>query len=113
MSHPVSPLAPARLPDLPAIAGVRFATAATGMRYHGRPDLLLAAFDTGTTVAGVFTQNAVCGHPVTWCREILQNGQARGLLVNAGNANVFRGAEGDAAVSREAEAAARELGCDG
>jgi glutamate N-acetyltransferase/amino-acid N-acetyltransferase len=112
MSHPVSPLAPERLPDLPELAGVRFATAETGMRYKGRPDLLLAAFDAGTAVAGVFTQNKVCGHPVTWCREILPRGTARALVVNAGNANVFRGAEGDAAVRTEAEAAARALSCD-
>jgi glutamate N-acetyltransferase/amino-acid N-acetyltransferase len=112
MSHPVSPLAPERLPDLPELAGVRFATAETGMRYKGRPDLLLAAFDAGTAVAGVFTQNKVCGHPVTWCRGILPRGTARALVVNAGNANVFRGAEGDAAVRTEAEAAARALNCD-
>ncbi|WP_027135037.1 bifunctional glutamate N-acetyltransferase/amino-acid acetyltransferase ArgJ [Geminicoccus roseus] len=111
MSHPVSPLAPERLPDLPELAGVRFATAETGMRYKNRPDLLLAVFDPGTTVAGVFTQNAVCGHPVTWCRQVLPRGSARALVVNAGNANVFRGAEGDAAVRREAQAAAEAIGC--
>ncbi|HEX2525320.1 MAG TPA: bifunctional glutamate N-acetyltransferase/amino-acid acetyltransferase ArgJ [Geminicoccus sp.] len=112
MSHPISPLAPERLPDLPVVAGVRFATAETGMRYRDRPDLLLAAFDPDTSVAGVFTQNAVCGHPVTWCRQILPRGRARALVVNAGNANVFRGAEGDAAVRREAEAAAAAVGCE-
>ena len=111
MSLPVSPLAPERLPDLPPIAGVRFASAETGMRYKNRKDLLLAAFDPGTTVAGVFTQNVVCGHPVTWCRQILPGGRARALVVNAGNANVFRGAEGDRAVRTEAEAAAFALGC--
>ncbi|WP_159712662.1 bifunctional glutamate N-acetyltransferase/amino-acid acetyltransferase ArgJ [Geminicoccus flavidas] len=111
MSLPVSPLAPERLPDLPPIAGVRFASAETGMRYQNRKDLLLAAFDPGTAVAGVFTRNVVCGHPVTWCRQILPGGRARALVVNAGNANVFRGAEGDRAVRIEAEAAAAALGC--
>ena len=33
------------------------------------------------------------------------------MIVNAGNANVFRGAEGDAAVRAEAEAVAAALGC--
>lgn len=112
MSHPVSPLAPERFPDLPPVEGVRFAAAETGMRYKGRLDLLLAAFDAGTTVAGVFTRNLVCGHPVSWCRRILKRGSARALVVNAGNANVFRGAEGDRAVRVEADAAAAALGCD-
>ena len=112
MSHSVSPLAPVGPPDLPAVAGVRFATAETGMRYTGRPDLLLAALIPGTTVAGVFTRNAVCGHPVAWCRQQLGGGYASGLVVNAGNANVFRGKEGDAAVRSEALAAAQVLDCD-
>ena len=34
------------------------------------------------------------------------------MIVNAGNANVFRGAEGDAAVRAEAEAVAAALGCE-
>ncbi len=107
---PLSPLA-VPLPALPAVAGVRFATAEAGIRYQGRPDLLLAAFAAETTVAGVFTRNKCPGAPVTWCRAILPGGVARGLLVNAGNANVFNGALGVAAVKASAEAAARALGC--
>ena len=41
----VSPLAPKEMPDLPAIEGARFATAAAGIRYKGRTDVLLALFD--------------------------------------------------------------------
>jgi len=33
MAHAVSPLAPTVVPDLPAIAGVRLATAEAGIRY--------------------------------------------------------------------------------
>lgn len=107
---PVSPLA-VPLPELPAIGGVRFATAAAGIRYRGRDDVLLASFAPGTTVAGVFTRNKCPGAPVTWCRDILLGGTARGLVVNAGNANVFNGAAGAAAARLSAEAAARTLGC--
>jgi glutamate N-acetyltransferase/amino-acid N-acetyltransferase len=107
---PISPLAVA-FPRLPPVAGVRFATAAAGIRYRGRPDVMLAEFAPGTTVAGVFTRNQCPGAPVTWCREILPAGQARGLLVNAGNANVFNGIAGMNAVRSTAEAAARALGC--
>ena len=36
MSTAVSPLAPLHVPEMPAIAGVRLATAAAGIRYAGR-----------------------------------------------------------------------------
>lgn len=107
---PISPLAIA-FPNMPPIAGVRFATAAAGIRYRGRTDVMLAEFAPGTTVAGVFTRNQCPGAPVVWCRQILPTGQARGLLINAGNANVFNGVAGMNAVRSTAEAAARALGC--
>jgi glutamate N-acetyltransferase/amino-acid N-acetyltransferase len=56
MTTAVSPLAPAQFPDMPTVAGVRLATAAAGIRYPGRTDVLLALFDPGTAVAGVFTR---------------------------------------------------------
>ena len=53
MTTTVSPLAPAHFPDMPPVDGVRIATAAAGIRYAGRTDVLLALLDQGTTVAGV------------------------------------------------------------
>jgi len=105
---PLSPLA-LKLPDLPAVAGVKLAVGEAGIRYHGRADVLLAAFAAGTTVAGVFTKNLCPGAPVTWCREALPGGIAAGLVVNAGNANVFNGAAGQRAVEATAAAAAKTL----
>lgn len=99
------------MPELPRVDGARFAVGEAGIRYRGRPDLALVALDPGTTVAGVFTRSRVPGHPVSWCRGILPAGRARGLVVNAGNANVFRGREGELAVRTEAECAAGLLGC--
>ena len=52
MAHAVSPLAPTSFPDMPAIAGISLAAAATGIRYKGRTDVLLAVMPKGTTVAG-------------------------------------------------------------
>jgi glutamate N-acetyltransferase/amino-acid N-acetyltransferase len=86
---PVSPLA-LPLPAIPAVAGVRISTGQAGIRYQGRTDVLLAEFTEGTTVAGVFTKNLCPGAPVTWCREMLPGGIARGLVVNAGNAHAYR-----------------------
>ncbi|HEY4170591.1 MAG TPA: bifunctional ornithine acetyltransferase/N-acetylglutamate synthase, partial [Reyranella sp.] len=94
MAHAVSPLAPKSYPELPEIAGVRFATAEAGIKYKGRTDVLLAAFDAGTTVAGVFTSSKCPSAPVDWCRDSLRGGVARGLLVNSGNANAFTGMKG-------------------
>ena len=74
MSTAVSPLAPTDVPEMPAIAGVRLATAAAGIRYKGRTDVLLAVMDKGTTVAGVFTQSKCPSAPVEWCRAKLGRG---------------------------------------
>jgi glutamate N-acetyltransferase/amino-acid N-acetyltransferase len=114
MAHKISPLAPKSYPELPEIAGVRFATAEAGIKYRNRTDVLLAAFDKGTTVAGVFTRSKCPSAPVDWCRANLGAGQARGLLVNSGNANAFTGMKGRAAVQRSAEivSAALDIGAD-
>jgi glutamate N-acetyltransferase/amino-acid N-acetyltransferase len=112
-SLPVSPLAPASFPRLQPIAGVRMATAAAGVRYQGRTDVLLAAFDEGTQVAGVLTRSKTRSAPVDWCRNGLDAGAtARGLVVNSGNANAFTGRAGAAAAETTAKAAARALNVD-
>src|SRR5439155_4777908 len=94
MSTAVSPLAPTDVPDMPEIAGVKLATAAAGIRYKGRTDVLLAVMDKGTTVGGVFTQSKCPSAPVEWCRARLGRGVARALVVNSGNANAFTGKTG-------------------
>ncbi len=99
------------LPQLPPLAGVLLGAAAAGIRYKGRTDLVMAAFAPGTTVAGVFTRNRCPGAPVDWCREALTMGHARGLVVNAGNANVFTGEAGRRTVAETADAAAALLDC--
>src|SRR5471032_944851 len=111
MSTSVSPLAPQQVPDLPAIAGVRLATAEAGIRYAGRTDVLLALFDPGTTTAGVFTKSKCPSAPVEWCREHLKPGKARALVVNSGNANAFTGKSGRDACKFTAQIAARAIGC--
>jgi glutamate N-acetyltransferase/amino-acid N-acetyltransferase len=111
MAHPVSPLAPATYAELPPVAGVRFATAEAGIKYKNRTDVLLAAFDPGTAVAGVFTRSLCPSAPVDFCRENLASGAARALLVNSGNANAFTGMKGRSAVALSAEIVARALGC--
>ncbi|MFL6815393.1 MAG: bifunctional glutamate N-acetyltransferase/amino-acid acetyltransferase ArgJ [Bradyrhizobium sp.] len=111
MSSAVSPLAPTDFPEMPAIAGVKLATASAGIRYKGRTDLLLAVMDDGTTVAGVFTKSKCPSAPVEWCRAKLGRGKARALVVNSGNANAFTGKTGRQATMLTAEIAAKALRC--
>ena len=111
MSSTVSPLAPKHVPDLPAIAGVRLATGAAGIKYKGRTDVLLALFDKGTTVAGVLTRSKCPSAPVEWCRAKLKGGKARALVVNSGNANAFTGKTGREAVTFTAKLAAAAADC--
>lgn len=107
----VSPLAPVSYPLLPPVAGVRLATAACGVRYAGRTDLLVAELAEGTNVAGVFTTSLTASAPVLACREALKNGKARMLVVNSGNSNAFTGKAGEEAVAAIRAAAASILSC--
>src|SRR3979411_291720 len=111
MSTAVSPLAPTDVPDMPVIAGVKLATAAAGIRYKGRTDVLLAVMDKGTAVAGVLTRSKCPSAPVEWCRAKLKGGKARALVVNSGNANAFTGKSGRAAVALTAKLASAAVGC--
>ena len=106
-----SPFAPARLPEMPVVAGVRLAACEAGIRYQGRKDLMLAVLDPGTTVAGVLTRSKTCSASVLWCREGLKAGKARALVVNSGNANAFTGKKGRESTRLTAEAAAKAIGC--
>ncbi|MBF0353869.1 MAG: bifunctional glutamate N-acetyltransferase/amino-acid acetyltransferase ArgJ [Alphaproteobacteria bacterium] len=111
MAPPISPLAPESFPHLPPLAGVRLATFASGLRYKGRTDLLLAELAPGTSMAGVYTRSLASSAPVDWCRKAGAKGKAQALVVNSGNANAFTGRAGDEAVSATVKATASLIGC--
>ena len=108
---PMSALAPKKFPTLPAVAGVRLATGACGIKYQERSDVLLADLVAGTTVAGTLTQSKTASAPVLWCKKILADAEARGLIVNAGNANAFTGSKGEKAVEGTVKGVADTLAC--
>ncbi|MGE4325967.1 MAG: bifunctional glutamate N-acetyltransferase/amino-acid acetyltransferase ArgJ [Pseudodonghicola sp.] len=111
ISH-VSPLAPAYFPELPLIGGVRFASAAAGVRYKGRTDVMLAVLQPGTAIAGVFTKSATRSAPVLDCQAKI-GGNASGpaaILVNSGNSNAFTGHYGQASVAEITAAVAKITG---
>lgn len=110
MTSPRSPLA-RPFPLLPPIAGVTPHVARAGYKAWERTDLTFVTLDPGTSVAGVLTQSKCPSPEVEWCRAALVLGQARAMVVNAGNANAFTGARGRAAVEAIAARAAGQLGC--
>ena len=107
-----SPLAPASFPKLPIISGVTFATAAAGIKYAGRTDVMLASIAAGSTVAGVFTRSATSAACVLDCQSKMGGDMSQGaaILVNSGNANAFTGNAGQASVDRICAAVAIGLG---
>ena len=108
----LSSLAPNSFPDLPPIAGIKLGTAASGMRYQGRDDLLLISLASGNSVAGVFTQSDTAAAPVGWSRKIVKTGTAAAIITNAGNANAFTSSHGDAAIRDMVNNLATHLDCD-
>ena len=110
----ISPLAPASFPEISPIAGLTLATAASGLKYAGRDDMLVMRVDEGAAIAGVFTRSDTAAAPVIWCRERLAAAPEGlcAILVNAGNANAFTGSGGTRAVEDSCRGLASRLGCD-
>jgi len=111
MSGSISPLAPKTYAEMPPVRGVRMATAAAGIKYRNRTDVLMMVFDRPAAVAGVFTRSKCPSAPVDFCRANLPGGVARAVVVNSGNANAFTGRKGRESTRLTAEAAARAVGC--
>ncbi|WND03310.1 bifunctional glutamate N-acetyltransferase/amino-acid acetyltransferase ArgJ [Temperatibacter marinus] len=112
-ASPISPLAPKEMPILHSVSGLKVGTTETGMKYKNRDDLLFVEFDEGTQVAGVFTQSKTPGAPVDWTINALKasKGQARALIVNAGNANAFTGKAGLQTTQDIATSLSRKINC--
>ncbi|BBU58942.1 arginine biosynthesis bifunctional protein ArgJ [Mameliella alba] len=109
---PRSPLAPADFPALPVIGGARFAIAEAGVRYKGRPDVMLALLDPGSVVAGVFTRSATRSANVLDCQSKIGTDSAEGaaIIVNSGNSNAFTGKAGEGSVAAICQAVAAQTG---
>ncbi|CAN5119047.1 bifunctional glutamate N-acetyltransferase/amino-acid acetyltransferase ArgJ [soil metagenome] len=106
-----SPLAPAAFPDLPDIGGVTLRVARAHYKTWDRCDLTYVELATGTAVAGVTTQSLCPSPEVEWCRDAIPLGNARAVVVNAGNSNAFTGNRGRAAVEAIAARVANHMDC--
>lgn len=107
-----SPLAPEKFPDLPAIAGVRFASTEAGVRYAGRKDVMLALLDPGSVMTGVFTRSATRSANVLDCQAKIGGDSDAGaaIIVNSGNSNAFTGRAGEGSVAAICEKVAEVTG---
>ncbi len=76
------------------VKGLRFGTARAGIKKAGRRDILLVEIGEGSTVAGVFTQNAFAAAPVLVGKAHLARSNIRYFLVNSGCANACTGDKG-------------------
>lgn len=69
-------------------------------RQKGRNDLALIVSETEAAAAGVFTTNVVKAPSVLCSQDYIQDGVARAVVANSGNANACNGERGMADVKR-------------
>lgn len=87
------------LSTLYPVPGFELGVASAGVKRVGRKDVVVMRCIEGSTVAGVFTQNAFCAAPVILCKQRFL-GPVRYLLTNTGNANAGTGEQGLANAER-------------
>jgi glutamate N-acetyltransferase/amino-acid N-acetyltransferase len=92
-------------------AGFSACGVACGIR-RSSLDLALVVSDRPASAAAVFTRNLVLAAPIVVSKEALEQsgGQARAVVVNAGNANACTGPAGEASARETARHAAELLG---
>jgi glutamate N-acetyltransferase / amino-acid N-acetyltransferase len=94
-------------------AGFRAGAVYAGIKTYGEDklDLGILAADAGCTAAGMYTKSTVKGAPVLVTQRHLADGRARGIVVNAGCANVATGAQGITDAEEMTRLAAALIGC--
>lgn len=98
------------LPVLHPVAGFELGIASAGIKKPGRRDVVVMRATEGSTVAGVYTQNAFCAAPVILCKQRMQS-SPRYLVVNTGNANAATGDLGLQAANAVCQQLADLVGC--
>ena len=98
------------LPVMHPVAGFELGIASAGIKKPGRRDIVLMRCAEGSTVAGVYTQNAFCAAPVLLCKQRMQSAP-RYLIVNTGNANAATGQPGLLAANAVCQQLATLVNC--
>ena len=94
------------------VKGIRLATAAAGVRYAGRDDIVVVECQAGTSCAAVFTRNRFSAAPVQVAKQHLKQTAPRALLINSGNANAGTGEQGVLDAVQCCQLLANNLGCN-
>ena len=92
--------------------GFKCAGMHAGLKKNGEPDLGLIYSETPAAAAAVFTRNRVQAAPVLLCRQRIQSGRCRAIVVNSGNANCCTGDQGMRDAVAMAAAAAAAMGIE-
>jgi glutamate N-acetyltransferase / amino-acid N-acetyltransferase len=98
------------LPSLPA----GFSAAGLHCGIKSNPsvfDLCLFVSDRPASLAGVFTQNKVCGAPVKISRQRVPRATGRAVVINSGNSNACTGDRGNADAAWMTEQTAAAINC--
>lgn len=99
----------APLATLHPVAGFELGIASAGIKKVGRKDVVVMRCAQGSSVAGVYTQNAFCAAPVQLCKARKDNNIAY-LVVNTGNANAATGELGLQAAQQVCNDLAQRVG---
>jgi glutamate N-acetyltransferase / amino-acid N-acetyltransferase len=92
------------------VQGFKAAAVVAGLKKGDAPDIALIVSDREAAAAGVFTTNKVKAAPVILSERHVENGKARAIIANAGNANACTGEAGLDDARRTAELVGRGLG---
>ncbi|MCI8910678.1 MAG: bifunctional glutamate N-acetyltransferase/amino-acid acetyltransferase ArgJ [Oscillibacter sp.] len=95
-----------------AAQGFRAAGIHVGVKTHAawKKDVALIVSDTDCAAAAVFTKNVVKAAPIHVDLRHLEDGKARAIIANSGNANACA-PQGEENAERMCAAAARAIGC--
>ena len=94
-----------------AVKGIQIGSAAAGIRYAKRDDLVVIACQAGTSCAAVFTRNRFSAAPVQIAKQHLAISAPRALLINSGNANAGTGEKGLLIATQCSQMLADAVGC--
>ena len=96
-----------------AAQGFKAAGIHVGVKTHNtnKKDVALIVSDVDCSASAVFTRNVVKAAPIHVDKKHLENGKARAIVANSGNANACA-PNGEENAIKMCQAAARAIGCD-
>jgi len=92
------------------VQGFKAAAVVAGLKKGDALDVALIVSDREAAAAGIFTTNKVRAAPVILSERHVENGKARAIIANAGNANACTGDPGLNDARRTAELVGQGLG---